>query len=448
MASVPAVGLDFGTTNTVLARVGADGRAVATAFHHENETITAFRSVLALWQELEDGGRVTRTEAGPWAIDRFIADPSDCRFLQSFKTFAASRAFQTTTIAGKSYAFEDLLAGFFRKYREHAGVGLDGLPTSLVLGRPVTFAGNRPDPELARTRYENAFRSVGFETFHHVYEPVAAAYYFAQRLERDATVLVADFGGGTSDFSVIHFAKGRQGVTAKPLAQTGVGVAGDTFDYRIIDAVLSPRLGKGTRFKSWGKVLDVPAHYYTNFARWNELSLLKSSRVLNELREIARDSLAKDKIEAFLEFIAADVGSALYKAVSATKMQLSQIETARLRFADGGVSIDQVIKRVDFERWIAPDIDRIDRAVDAALAKARCTEASIDKVFLTGGSSFVPAVQARFARRFGREKAETGDQLLSIAYGLALIGQDHDIARWCVTPQTDAAARFDADDDI
>jgi hypothetical chaperone protein len=427
-----SIGLDFGTTNSVLAERHADGQVVATTFAHDNDAFSAFRSVLCFWREMHQGGLETRHEAGPWAIDRFVEDPQDCRFLQSFKTFAASAAFRNTTIGGQNYTFEDLLAGFFLRFREHAGKALDDLPKRIILGRPVTFAGGSPDDKLAAQRYEAAFSRAGFTEFHHVYEPVAAAFYFAQRLTRDATVLVADFGGGTSDFSIIHFAVTPHGVQAKPLGQSGVGIAGDTFDYRIIDHVISPILGKGTRYKSWGKILEFPNHYFTNFARWNHLSLMKSPKVLAELRALARDSLAPEHINAFIEFIDADVGYPLYRAVSETKMQLSNAERAPLRFSARGISIEETIDRASFDGWIAEDLERIDGAVDVALKKSGVDETRIDKVFLTGGTSFVPAVRRMFERRFGADKIETGEQLLSIAYGLALIGAEADITPWTV----------------
>ena len=446
MPAARSIGLDFGTTNTVLARATAGGAVDAQLFRHDNAEFSAFRSVLAIWQEMETAGLSTRTEAGPWAIERFIADPLECRFLQSFKTFAASAAFRHTTIAGRNYTFEDLLAGFFRKFREHAGADLADLPQRLILGRPVAFAGYSPDADLAAQRYEAALRPFGFKEIHHVYEPVAAAYFYAQRLTQDATVLVADFGGGTSDFSLIRFAHTRAGIEATPLAQSGVGVAGDTFDYRIIDAVVSPKLGKGTQYKSWGKVLDVPGHYYSNFARWNQLSIMKSPKVLAELRQLARDSLARDKLEALIEFVDADVGYPLYKAVSETKIRLSEVESAPLHFSARGATISATITRADFEGWIARDLERIDQAVSAALDNAQIDEAHVDKVFLTGGSSFVPAVRRQFERRFGADKIETGEQLLSIAYGLALIGESEDIERWTAR-DGDGTATIDADQD-
>lgn len=436
--SAAAVGLDFGTTNTVLARTDTQGRAQATQFLHQGERLTSFRSVLALWQEIEDHGRTSRIDAGPWAIDRFIADPFDCRFLQSFKTFAASRAFQHTTLAGQNYRFEDLLSGFFRKYLQHAGITPSELPGRIVLGRPVTFAGANPDAKLAAERYEKAFSGLGFTDIHHVFEPVAAAFFFAQRLMQDATVLVADFGGGTSDFSLVHFARTMGKLAATPLAQSGVGVAGDTFDYRIIDAVVTPLLGKGTQYRSWGKILDVPGHYYANFARWNQLSILKSPRLLAEIRDLARHSLAPEMLETLIEFIDADVGYPLYKAVSETKMRLSGADHAQLQFSACGVTIDRRITRAEFDGWISHDLERIDGAVGAALTRAGVEERQVDKVFLTGGTSFVPAVRRLFEHRFGAAKIETGDQLLSIAYGLALIGAEDDLTPWTVAPGTEA----------
>lgn len=426
------VGLDFGTTNTVLAERQLDGRVTAATFQHADTEHTAFRTVLAFWQERQDGGLASCFEAGPWAMERFVAEPLDTRYLQSFKTFAASAAFQTTRISGASYKFEDLLAAFLTRYRHHAAGPSGAMADHVVVGRPVMFAGANPDAGLARQRYDAALQRFGITTCHHVYEPVAAAYYFAQRLTRDATVLVADFGGGTSDFSIIHFAIEPSGIRATPLSQSGVGVAGDTFDYRIIDRVLSPRLGKGTEVESWGKVLEFPAHYFASFARWNHLSLLKSQKVIGELRALARESLDREKIEAFIAFIEADAGYPLYQAVAACKMSLSSNPSAHLAFRAGGTTIDETISREAFEGWIAEDLDRIDAAVDQALTKAGLAPGQLDKVFLTGGSSFVPALQRRFADRFGADKVETGEQLLSIAYGLALIGADPDIERWTV----------------
>jgi hypothetical chaperone protein len=116
--------------------------------------------------------------------------------------------------------------------------------------------------------------------------------------------------------------------------------------------------------------------------------------------------------------------------VFAAKMQLSHDDQGTLSLNVAGVDIRREIKRAEFDHWIAPELQEIDACVDNVLGQAGLADTQIDRVFLTGGSSFVPAVRAQFASRFGAAKIETGDQLISIAYGLSLIGREKDIARW------------------
>jgi len=422
-----SIGLDFGTTNTVATMANAAGEAEAFQFAHENAAFSAFRSVLCFWKEADAARVAHRNEAGPWAIEQFLELGGDCRFIQSFKTFAASPLFTNTAIYGNPYAFEDLLATFLRKVRDHAG---RDFPERVVVGRPVKFAGAQPDEALARTRYETALERLGFAEVHHVYEPVAAAYFFAQRLKKDATILVADFGGGTSDFSVVRFSPGERGISFEALAHTGVGIAGDALDFRIVDHLVSPMFGKGSYYKSWDKVLPIPNAYYSKFGKWNQLSIMKHTRDYGELQKLAKSAMEPERLEAFLAFLDADAGYALNRAVTDVKIQLSHADEAVLALRQGEVNIERKLTRADFEGWIAADLEEIGRCVDDALAAANLKESEIDKVFLTGGSSFVPAVRALFEARFAPERIETGDQLVSIAYGLALIAQEEDVSRW------------------
>ncbi len=425
----PSIGIDFGTTNTVATTINGDGQVEAVRFSHDDQAFDAVRSVLCFSEADDQSGQKIHIDAGPWAIERFVALEGDCRFIQSFKTFAASPHFTDTLIYSRRLKFEDLFSHFLRRMQFHAA---RDFPKRVIIGRPVSFAGAAPDEALARTRYEDALRAVGFDEIHHIYEPVAAAYFFAQRLKVDATILVADFGGGTSDFSIVRFSHGVSGLNYQPLAHTGLGVAGDAFDYRIIDNVVARAFGKGSEFMSWGKALPVPNSYFQRFSRWNELSVMRYSRDYRELQNLLRDSLDPDRIRAFLAFLDADAGYAMYRAVSAAKMQLSHAEEATLSLHVAGVDIERTIRRTEFESWIAPELAEIDACVDRALQEAGLGEAQIDRVFLTGGTSFVPAVRAQFEARFGASRLETGDQLVSIAYGLSLIGQEQDISRWAV----------------
>ena len=428
-----SIGVDFGTSNTVVALATPDGRAEVIRFAHGGARLSAFVTALCFWEGRRGTGSLgVKVEGGPWAMDQLMAGGTAHRFIQSFKTFAASSSFQETRIFRQRYRFEDLLFTFLNTVARHGDGAFDFSGARLIVGRPVTFAGSHPNEALAMERYGHAFGRLGAASTAYVYEPVGAAFFYARRLDHDATVLVADFGGGTSDFSVMRFERSGGMLKAEPLGHAGVGIAGDTFDYRIVDRVVSPRLGKGSSYRSLDKLLTVPNHYYANLARWHQLAMMKSNGDLAGLRDLAKVALDREALEAFIDIVDYDLGLALYRAVSAAKVTLSSEENAAFRFAEEGVEIEATITRRDFEAWIAPDVARIAATVDEVLAKAGVGEAGIERVFLTGGTSFVPAIRNLFVERFGAAKLTNTDQFESIASGLALIGQDADGARWAV----------------
>lgn len=427
-----ALGLDFGTTNTVVSWAHAHAPADPVVFNFLSNRLFSFRSALCFWDEGDEGRPEIHSQAGPWAIQRFLELAGECRFIQSLKSFAASRLFERTWIHGREYKFEDLFRTFFEDLVEHAHPQLDVMPRHVVVGRPVRYVGSRPDASLAEERYRLALAPFGFERIRQVYEPVAAAFFYAQSLEESATVLVADFGGGTTDFSIVAFEKDARGLQARALGHSGVGVAGDRFDYRIIDHVVLPRLGKGTLYRSEGKRLEMPRSCFASFARWHELSVMKTSRDFRDLKELAPLSEAPELVARFIRLVESDQGYTLYRAVSEAKELLSRQEKAPFRFRGPGFEIEATIARAEFEGWIAPELEQIEAALEEVLREAGATESGIDRVFLTGGSSFVPAVRRIFERRFGAGRIEAGNEFVSIANGLATIGLREDIDTWTV----------------
>lgn len=427
-----ALGLDFGTTNTVLARHTEASDTESVSFNSSAGTSDTMRTALSFIKDAQLGAQALKVEAGPAAVRAFIDNPGDCRFLQSIKTFAASPLFQGTLVHARRFQFEDLMEVFLNRLRSYAGDEWPATAKRIVTGRPVHFAGASPDPALAMRRYNDALTRLGFPELHYVYEPVAAAFYFARNLTQDATVLVADFGGGTSDFSLIRFERHAGLISAVPVGYSGVGIAGDQFDACIIDHLVAPEIGKGSQFTSFGKRLDVPASYYRNFSRWNQLSIFKTSREYSELKALLRQAVEPEKLERFIDLIEHDEGYALYQAVSAVKMALSGQEEAEFSFAPLGKAVEKAVKRSDFEAWIAPDVARIAGALDEVMDKTGTLAVAIDKVFLTGGTSFVPVVRQIFGERFDADRIETGGELISIAHGLAMIGEREDIAQWTV----------------
>lgn len=421
-----AIGIDFGTTNSVVAVANANGHVECISWPTALGMTETFRSALMFWRE----GRKLAHAAGPEAIARALVADRDQRFIQSLKSHLASRLFTDTRLFGTRLSIEDLVSIFLRHmFSEiladgHLAARLSTVP--VAGGRPVVFAGENSDEKLAIERLGKAYAAAGLPQISFAYEPLGAAYWYARALTRDETVLVADFGGGTSDFSVLRFnCKGSgSGIEAQALAHSGVGIAGDTFDYRIIDHVVAPRLGKGSTYRSLEKLLPMPAYIYAAFAQWHQLSWLRSAATLSELKALASVSTVPHMVEDLVTIVEMDLGFELHRAVGALKAELSDAQQARFSFHKAGVSLEAEVSRDEFEGWIAGDLEKIGAAVNAAVADAGLELADIDAVFLTGGTSFVPAVRRLFAERFGKERIHLGDAFRSVAYGLALLAAD------------------------
>ncbi|MBX9698882.1 MAG: Hsp70 family protein, partial [Acetobacteraceae bacterium] len=321
----PVIGIDFGTTNSVVAICRADG-GVAVLRHATDEV---FRSVLCLWR---DGGGGVRHAAGPAGIEAYLDDPLDSRLIMSMKSYLAQASFTETRIFGRAWTLEALIAAFLRHLLAPHAAELDG--ARIIVGRPVRFVGETPNDALGERRLRAAFAAAGFADCTLALEPAAAGHRFAATLDHPATVLVADFGGGTSDFSVLRFEPGPPRRVAA-LGHAGLGIAGDAFDTRIIDRVVAPLLGKGGTYRVTGTALPIPPAWYTSFARWHRLSLMRAPRTLRDIAAVARTADDPAPLDHLIRLIEDEAGYALYRAVAGVKAELSVEEAAVLRFRHG-----------------------------------------------------------------------------------------------------------------
>jgi hypothetical chaperone protein len=420
------VGIDFGTSNSVASRCDASGQVETLNFSRQDGREATFPSLLTFWQEDGPGRAVTRVEGGQWAIDAFQLFAPDCRFLKSIKTFAGNTNFASTSIYGHRYEFSDLMRVFLSRMADHSGFQPGWGVSKVVIGRPIRFAGAMPDSSLAMRRYRKALSALGFQEQWAVYEPLAAAYFFVRDLRGSANIFIGDLGGGTSDFSIVKVARNKGVISAKPLAAQGLGIAGDQLDYRIIQNTVAKKFGKGSKYKSQGAELTVPNSFYSKLARWNEASMMKGTKAYRDLLSIKNQSLCPERISKFIGFLESESIYDLYESVSTLKQRLSSKDAENLQLIFNDEEINMEVSRKEFDRWISGDIERLDSLITITLQEANLEPEDIDAVFLTGGTSFVPAIRALFANRFGKSMVETGDQLVSVAKGLAMIAQDEE----------------------
>ncbi len=424
MTTNSAIGIDFGTTNSSIARVNSSGGVDLTQYEFQGAATDAYRSLLYLEQHREHGRVALKSWSGPEGVEQYLASDTKGRLIQSLKSFLSSRSFTSTEVFGRPRTLEALIARILEDLRRHAENQFGAPIRTAVVGRPVRFVGSETssDDDFALERLREAFGLAGFEKVRFEMEPVAAALWYESTLDHDELILIGDFGGGTSDFSLIHAgpAVKRPRRRKQLLGNAGLGLAGDAFDAKIVRHLVSPALGAGTNWRSLEKVLPVPKWIYASLERWHHLSFLKTKEVSSTLHSVRAQADEPHKIEALIDLVRGDLGYPLHRSVQQTKCALSSQPKAAFRFSEGGVEIDASVTRADFEQWIAPELAQIEACVDGLLVSARVNPASVDRVFLTGGTSFVPAVRRIFTTRFGEASVRSGNEFTSVASGLAL----------------------------
>ncbi len=420
-----AVGIDFGTTNSSVAMVRENAQVELVRFPARDGETLSSRSVLYL-EKRKDASGVRRTHlwTGPSAIEHYLDAEEKGRLIQSLKSYLPSRTLTGTNIFGRPYKFEDLVGRILSDLREQAERQFGQPIRHAMVGRPVRFVGaeTEEDDAFAEQRLRAAFAQAGFESVDLELEPVAAATSYQATLDHEELILIGDFGGGTSDFSLLRVGPAHRGNDAQEvLGNSGVRLAGDSFDARIVRKLVSPALGSDSYARSMNKILPaVPAWIYANLERWHYLSFLRTHEVTEILRSARLRSLEPEKIKALSALIEEDLGYQLHRAVQQLKFGLSRAESAEFHFRDGSMDLQIPVTRAEFEGWIAEELGSIERSTDSLLETSGVSPGDIDRVFLTGGSSFVPAVRQIFIKRFGEQRIRSGNEFTSVAHGLAL----------------------------
>ena len=428
------LGLDFGTTNSAVGAVLADGSCRLASFPDGDDTTVTFRSVLHFTAEAAERRQRPIPAKGPGAIESYLEEGCGGRFLQSLKSHLASRLFKEAWIFGWKFTLEELIAEILAALRQAAKEQLGASGDRVLLGRPVHFvagAERRIDPESdahAEARLRAAAELAGFREVELEYEPVAAAFEYERSLDRDELVLIGDFGGGTSDFCLVRLGpsfRNRANRRESILGVDGVPLAGDVFDGRIVRAVVAPRLGRGSlRRSAEGKELPVPAWIYGKLERWEDVSFLATPKTMETLRRLEAEAMEPTRIESLIQLVEDDLGYLLYRAVEDSKCRLSDAESVSFVFDELRRRLRQEIRRGDFETWLEPDLEQMAACIDRLLDKTGTAASEVDRVFLTGGSALVPCVRALFAARFGEDRLRGGEELTTVARGLALLASE------------------------
>lgn len=402
-------GLDFGTSNTALALPSGEVLEIDSLAAQR----TLFRSVLFFPEETKE------TLAGAEAINRYLEDNAG-RFIQSMKTWLPSSTFSRTQLRSTTFTIEELVAVFLRRVREEASKKAGEEMVQVVLGRPARFSTDPAIDAFAEGRLLKAATLAGFESVRFVIEPIAAALTYEATLERDELVLVADFGAGTTDFTLMWLGPSRRQQADRRgdvVASSGVYVGGDRFDAAIMKHKLLRHFGQGSTYEVGFKRVPIPTYVMSRLLSWNEMSLIRERSTRELIDQMLRTSDRKDTIAALHDLVMYNLGYRLFRAIEKAKVELSTAQVSSIDFDDERVHLHERITLEEFETCSSHLIDELEACTTQLLAKVPTT-LRIDSVFLTGGSSQIPAVRRLYERLFGADRLRTKDAFTSVAEGL------------------------------
>jgi hypothetical chaperone protein len=417
METPTAFAIDFGTSNSLLAAVSRDRVLPPVALDPSASDPTVLRSALYFLDSPQRG------IFGTAAIREFVANGFRGRLIRSIKRHLPSRSFTKTRIGDRYATLEQLIGSFIRSMRETACRALDADVRRVVLGRPARFSNDAESDQLAEDRLRRAAALAGFEEISFCPEPVAAAYDFVEDLESPRIVLVADLGGGTSDFTIVRMdARGFR--PEDVLAVGGVSVAGDAIDGAMVRAVVAPQFGALAKYRALfgANILDMPKPLIELLCSPADLTLLDRESTLRSIGDIRAglvDPNDRPKLDRFITVVEDGVGFTLYDAVEGAKRRLSEAGATEIELDYPSIELNVPATRPVLEDVGAKPIARMLTSLDDVLGHAGIAPEDVEILCLTGGTSRMPLVEASFREKLPNASLRRLKSFHSVVEGLA-----------------------------
>ena len=408
-------GIDFGTTNSALAILDTESNSLVKLF-----TIPS----LLFFPEFNNPKEAIVPMVGNEAIAHYVQNRMRGRFMKSIKKVLPNKSFIDTKIGSKSYRAEDLVALILVHLKKLGDDFVGENITTAVIGRPVVFDENPEKDAIAQERLSKAARIAGFEQFYFQMEPIGAAFTYERQISKEELVLVADFGGGTSDFSLMRLnpdAINKADRQADMLAQGGIYIGGDSFDSDIMWHKGTPHFGRGVKEEfTPGKPIDLPLSYFHSICSWEKMNFLDSLRMRLSITKSYNFSGKDFRVKNLQTLIENNLGYVLFKQIEKVKIDLTDANDAVLAFNEHEIAINEAISINEFEKEIIDkNIEKIEHYLQDFLDKNNIKNQDIDVVFMTGGTSMVRPLRNLFVTRFGEKNIKSGDNFNSVAMGLA-----------------------------
>jgi hypothetical chaperone protein len=406
-----ACGIDFGTSNSTVGWLNP-GQPTLLALEDGKVTLPS----VVFFNAEDDSISFGRAGLGEYL------DGYEGRLMRSLKSLLGSSLIDgRTEVNGRAVVFRELLTEFIGTLKSRAESQAGRHFEQAVFGRPVFFVDdNTAADQVAEETLGEIARSVGFRDISFQFEPIAAAYHYETTLQREEIVLIADIGGGTSDFSIVRLSPERARAAdrrADVLANGGVHIGGTDFDRQLSLASVMPLLGYRGTLKN-GR--EIPASLYFNLATWHTINFAYTRQVWAEQQRLYIDTLEPERLQRLLALIENKAGHWLAHQVEQAKIALSDQAEAALPLDAFSPGEMHTLSRLEFELASTQLVEKVEATVASLLPQASIAAERIDSIFFTGGSSGIPALRQRIAAQLPKARAVEGDLFGSIGAGLAV----------------------------
>jgi len=416
MSSRAFCGLDFGTSNSTVA-CAIDDRIELAPVEGDSKTLPS-----SVFFDFSDGS----VSFGRAALACY-ADGVEGRLMRSLKSvLGGSLMDETTRIKSRVYTFKEIIGLILARLKASADRATGRDVFRSVVGRPVHFVDDNPAADrAARDALEEIARAQGFTEVEFQYEPIAAALAYEQSVEREQYALIADIGGGTSDFSIVRVSpegRARTDRSQDVLANKGVHIGGTDIDRLLSLRAIMPLLGLNSERRGdfGAKILPVANGFFVDLATWHRINLLYTPKVARELQNMLRHSLSPRLIGRLIAVVESRRGHSIALAVEAAKIALSTQAGAAIDLTDIERDFVVEVNRDTLQAAIADRLDALARTLEETLAAASLAGERIDAVFLTGGSTAIPAVRAVVTAQTPQARIVEGDLFGAVGLGLGL----------------------------
>lgn len=406
-----ACGLDFGTSNTTL---GLSGGARPVMARLEGDEVAIPSAIFF--------APTTEAKVGRAAMSAYL-DGEPGRLMRSLKSVLGTSLIDEATQVGRQRVkFRDVIGRYVAiiKKRAEAATGRD--LDAVVHGRPVHFVDGDPEGDArAEATLREMALGIGFKDISFQFEPVAAALDYEQSVLREELALIADIGGGTSDFSIVRLSPERHAKTDRAsdiLANDGVRIGGTDFDRRLSLGAVMPLLGFRSAMKR--KELEVPSSYFHELSTWSSINKLYDGRAVRQIKEVRREAAKPELLDRLIRVIESEGGHGLAAEVEGAKIRLSEADETALSLSWVEPGLKAPLPQEAFVGHTRALSEKIADRIGRCLVQAGVGAERIDALFLTGGSTRIPHVRAAIEACVPEARVVEGDTFGSVGMGLTI----------------------------